>query len=268
MTCEQAKEQIADYLAGGLSASTSEDLREHFERCPGCKQEAEALSETWKMLGLLEQEHPSAAVRTRFYDSLDAYRQGVAAAPAPRTRGRWFDWAGWRWSGLPQVAWSVALLIIGVIGGQWLGNRQRGEGDLAKLQDEVQHMRQLVTLSLLQQQSASERLRGVDYAYRVEGSDTQVLSALLHAVNHDPNVNVRLAAVDALRRFSGSPIMHNTLDKALVKQDSPLVQIALIDLIVDTRDKGATPALRVLERRPDANKNVRERAVWGLSQLQ
>jgi len=120
----------------------------------------------------------------------------------------------------------------------------------------------------LQQQSASERLRGVDYAYRVEQSDTQVLTALMHAVNHDPNVNVRLAAVDALRKFSRSPAVRNTLGQSLAKQDSPLVQIALIDLIVEMRDKGAANSLQTLERNPAANKDVKERAVWGLSQLQ
>jgi len=60
----------------------------------------------------------------------------------------------------------------------------------------------------------------------------------------------------------------HTLDQALVKQDSPLVQIALIDLIVDVRDKGAVSSLRALERGPAVNKDVKERAVWGLAHLQ
>jgi hypothetical protein len=126
----------------------------------------------------------------------------------------------------------------------------------------------LVTLSLLEQQSASERLRGVDYSSRVDQSDTQVLAALLHAVNHDANVNVRLAAVDALRKFAGNPAVKGSLDQSLVKQDSPLVQLALIDFIVDQRDKGALPSLTALERSPTADKNVKEKAVWGLAQLQ
>ena len=53
-------------------------------------------------------------------------------------------------------------------------------------------------LSLMQQQSAGERLRGVSYAYQAPASDTEVLSALLATVNQDESVGVRLAAVDAL----------------------------------------------------------------------
>lgn len=262
MTCDQVKEHIADYLTGALGPADAEELDLHFGQCAACKEEAAALSETWEMLGLLEQEQPSAQLWPRFYQSLEAYRQGLAsAAPAPAKR-RFFDWGWHGW------AWSAALLVLGLGAGQWLGQRDRGQATVARLQDEVDHMRQLVTLSLLQQQSASERLRGVDYAFRVDQSDTQVLSALLYAVNHDPSVNVRLAAVDALRKFAGSPAVRGTLDQSLVKQDSPLVQLALIDLIVDMRDKAAAGSLTTLERNPATDKNVKEKAEWGLSQLQ
>src|ERR1019366_8948615 len=126
-----------------------------------------------QMLGLLEQEQPSAQLRPRFYQSLEAYRQGLeSAAPTPARR-RFFDWGAGGWAASPafRLAWSAALLVLGIIVGigvgQWLGGRDRGRADLAGLQDEVHHMRQLVTLSLLEQQFASGRLRGVDYAYRV-----------------------------------------------------------------------------------------------------
>jgi hypothetical protein len=274
MTCDQVKEHIADYLAGALSPTEAEELDDHFAQCAGCKQEAAALTETWEMLGLLEQEQPSAQLRPRFYASLEAYRQGLeSAAPAPARR-KFFDWGAVGWAGSPafRFAWSAALLAVGVVVGLgaagWLGGRDRSRTDLAGLQEEVHRMRQLVTLSLLEQQSASERLRGVDYSSRVDQSDTQVLAALLHAVNHDPNVNVRLAAVDALRKFSGNPAVKGSLDQSLVKQDSPMVQLALIDFIVDERDKAALPSLTALERSSTADKNVRKKATWGLSQLQ
>ncbi len=262
MNCDLVNEHIADYLAGTLGPAEADELNAHFAQCAACKQEAAALSETWEMLGLLEQEQPSAALRPRFYQSLEAYRQGLeSVAPAPARR-RFFDW-GWQgW------AWSAALLVFGLGAGQWLGGRDRSQRDLARLQDEVHNMRQLVTLSLLQQQSASERLRGVDYSFRADQSDTQVLSALLHAVNYDPNVNVRLAAVDALRKFAASPAVRGSLDQSLVKQDSPMVQLALIDLIVDMRDKAAAPTLASLESASSTDKNVKEKAQWGLSQLQ
>jgi hypothetical protein len=129
-------------------------------------------------------------------------------------------------------------------------------------------MRQLVALSLMQQQSASDRLRGVNYAYRVEQSDPQVLGALLTTVNHDSSVNVRLAAVDALRNFTDSPVGRNGLVQSLSKQDSPMVQIAILDQIVSVHEKSAVPAIQFLMSGKDLNPQVRQRAEWALKQLQ
>lgn len=129
-------------------------------------------------------------------------------------------------------------------------------------------MRQLVALSLMQQQSASERLRGVSWAYQAEPSDREVLEALLTAVNHDTNVNVRLAAVDALRRFSASPETRRAVVEALPSQTTPLVQVALIDLLVDFKEREAAGALKTLAANRDVNDGVRQQARWALEKLQ
>ena len=129
-------------------------------------------------------------------------------------------------------------------------------------------MRQLVALSLMQQHSASDRLRGVNYAYRAEQSDPQVLGALLTTVDHDPSVNVRLAAVDALRNFTDSPVGRNGLVHALSKQESPLVQIAILDEIVAVRERSGVSAIQTLLSDQNLNPQVRQRAQWALKQLQ
>jgi HEAT repeat protein len=129
-------------------------------------------------------------------------------------------------------------------------------------------MRQLVALSLLQQQSASERLRGVSWAYQVESSDTEVLSALVSAVNQDPNVNVRLAAVDALHPFASSPTTRNAVMQALPKQSAPIVQVALIDLLVDLKEREALKELERMASDTSLDAGVRQRAQWALEKLQ
>ena len=129
-------------------------------------------------------------------------------------------------------------------------------------------MRQLVALSLLQQQSASERLRGVSWAYRAESSDTEVLSALVSAINHDTNVNVRLAAVDALHAFAASPVTRQAVVQALPQQTTPIVQVALIDLLVDLKEPKGAGELRKLAMAESADIGVRQRAQWALEKLQ
>jgi hypothetical protein len=165
---------------------------------------------------------------------------------------------------------SFALLVLGValgVGVRYDVRPPQGS-ELSQLREEVTNMRQMVALSLMQQQSAGERLRGVSWAYRVESSDTEVLSALLTAVNQDSSVNVRLAAVDALHAFAASPGMRKAIVEAIPKQNAPLVQIALIDLLVDLKKKEAAPELRALAADQAVHAGVRQRATWAVEKLQ
>lgn len=199
----------------------------------------------------------SLALRSRFYDSLRAWRLHEAES----RRGFWRS---------PHPAWQAiaAVLLVAIGVGAGLLMRGRDSSELSQLRGEVYNMRQLVALSLLQQQGASDRLRGVSYAYRFEQNDPQVLSALLTTVDHDPSVDVRLSAVDALRNFTNSSVGRRGLEQALAKQNSPLVQISILDQIVELRDKAAAPAIQSLITGLDLNPEVRQRAQWALKQLQ
>lgn len=268
MTCDQFEQHLPDYLAGTLADTSQAEFHLHLTGCAACREEAQTAQQMWNLLGVLEPEKPGPEMRTRFYQSLAAYQQGMSQPG--RSNAGFLDQVRAWWSRQPvfQVAYSILLLAAGVWGGHALGTHQANPPELAQMQREIAGMRQMVTLSLLQQQSASERLRGVDWSQQVDQSDTQVLSALLSAVNYDANVNVRLAAVDALRRFAGNAQVRRRIDDSLARQDSPLMQIALIDLIVEMREKQSAPALRSLARNASTNPEVRERATRGLAQLQ
>lgn len=248
-------------LAGAtLDGSGGKDFAEHLASCESCRNEVSRIGTLWQSLDLLPLEEPSGQVRERFYEMLGAYRQGLASAE-PRHGFHWW-----------QMAAAAALLTVGL----GLGYFVRGFGpfsgqasaEVSQLREEVASMRQLVALSLMQQQSASERLRGVSWAYQAEPSDGQVLAALVSAVNHDTNVNVRLAAVDALRRFAASPETRRAVVDALPSETTPLVQVALIDLLVDFKERDATGVLKDLVANRDANDGVRQQAEWALEKLQ
>jgi HEAT repeat protein len=98
--------------------------------------------------------------------------------------------------------------------------------------------------------------------------DEQVEQALLRAVNHDSNVNVRLSAVDALEKLAHSnPPVRQALVDAIPVQDSPLVQIALIEVLAQLNEPNAVPELRKLAKNTQADESVRQRAQWALDKL-
>ncbi len=172
-----------------------------------------------------------------------------------------------------QMEGAAAMLVIGLGIGYEL--RPGGVGpespnaraEVKQLSDEVSSMRQMVALSLLQQQSAGERLRGVSYAYQAPSTDTQVLTALLATVNNDESLNVRLSAVDALRAFGASPVVREAVIQSIRKQQNPLVQVALIDLLVDLKEKEAAPELAAISKDEKIDKGVREHAEQAIGKL-
>lgn len=272
MNCDDLRAQLPDYWDENLDPTALMEFEAHLDTCASCREEARSLGVVWNRLSLVPAEEldPSAetskVLRARFYETLSAYRHGVAEAEQRQRRASLGEWFRRLWPQRPalQFAVSMATLVMG-LGVGYLLRSGRTEtvpatGDVAQLRGEVNQMRQLVTLSLLQQQSASDRLRGVNWSYRVEQSDTEVLSALLYTVNHDSNVNVRLAAVDALRNFADSEVARKGLVQTLSKQTSPLVQIAVIDTMTELREKQAVPALKALMADTSVSPEVKDRA--------
>jgi len=245
---------MADAWAQTLSDADELALDAHLADCAACREEDTRLRGTWRDLALMPSDEPSPRLRARFYEALSAYREGAAAS------GRWQRW---------QIAAGIALLISG-FGAGYLSHREpvQQATQMKELHEEVASMRQLVALSLLQNQSASDRLRGVTVAYQVEPSNSQVLSALVSAINNDENINVRLAAVDALRNFANSPTTRRAAIQALPQQGTPIVQVALIDLLVDLKDRQSAPDLRKLADDSSVNDDVKQRALWALERLQ
>jgi hypothetical protein len=218
----------------------------------------EPLRRIWEALDRLPEEQPSPSLRNRFYRMLD---EEAERAPGKRpVRRSWRDWRQIFSTLFPQpvrlgVAWALPALVIGVLmGARVPGAETRGE--ISELRQEVHSLSRVVTLSLLQQESASERLKGVSYGRSTGPTDERVLSALLAAVTEDPNENVRLAAIDALAGVVERPRVQQTLVESLPRQESPMVQIALVDLLAEA--PGARPLLSHVAGDPEIDPTVRD----------
>ena len=266
MNCEKAKEYLADQLSGSMDAAETAAFESHLRECRFCREEADSMRIIWNSLESLPEPEPGPEIRSRFHQMLEAYEQGRSEAAAMKTAApAW--WRFWPQQPALQFALSLGLLCTGLIAGHLVSAREGTNPVIGQLRGEIQSMRQLVILSLLQQQSASDRLQGVNWSYRVAQSDTEVLAALLKTINQDSSVNVRLAAVDAMRTFAASPVARKGLVQSLSKQSSPLIQISIIDLLVELQEKRAVPALHQLLAANDLDLNVKKRIELALQQL-
>ena len=246
MKCEEIAQLMPDYLGRNLKDAQLKTVERHLEECNECREQVAI----WEKLALLPEEQPSPMLRSRFEAMLHAYEQGkweksnLESARRSTATG-WNFWA-WMRAPLAQAAFALIFLAAGFLVGRHISGDNGNTQELAALHKELSSTRQLVALSLLQQQSAGERLQGITWSTRVGQPDPEILGALLHTLRYE----VRTGLLDALQT-----------------QQSPLVQIALIDLLVDLRDANAVQHLRKFQQTPNLNPAVRQRAEWGLRQL-
>jgi HEAT repeats/Putative zinc-finger len=285
MQCEQLNERLADYWAGALSEAERAIVEAHVATCAACRREAAELGETWRALGALPDEEPSPSLERRFSAMLDAWREGERHAAAAQERQRpaalplRFDRD--RAAAAPALAsprrtrnwhpvWQLAAAALIAFAGFAAGRSwpdAAAHHEIGELRGEVRGMREMVALALLQQDSAVERLRGVSFSHQLDRPSSVVLNTLLDTLSHDPNVNVRLATIDALRGFANEERVRSALVDALRRQPAPLVQISLIDVMVDMREKRSVEVLRAMVSDQKTNDAVRQRARRGLQQL-
>lgn len=267
MNCEQAMERHAMRLAGEPAGDDLE-LRAHIEGCAACLETTAAHALLWDDLGALLDAKPSPMLQVRFDAMLEAYRHGTRAAQEHELSwgkrfGAWLE-SWWPRRPLVQLGMSLALLVIGLGLGAGLQGRRL---QIDALRHEVQSTRAMVALSLLQQRSPADRLQGIAWSARVEDPNPQVLEALLATLDDDPNINVRLATVDALASMHASSRVREGLVACLPRQTSPMVQIAVIDALVQLQESNAMDAIAKLADDSHADPAVRERARWAIQKL-
>jgi hypothetical protein len=282
MHCENAVVDIGLLLSGELDAVGERALLIHVDGCADCRVELERQRDLWWRLGQLSVAPPdSTQMRQRLRLALDTFRGGIDGArvesPDVARQGQVVarDGQTGRWPAVP-LGWLgtvAAALVLGVFVGR--DSRMPSSpsaapsADLGGLRAELHETRQMVTLALLRQSSAVERLKGVWWVERLDDPDSEVVGALLDTLAHDPNVNVRLAVIEAITRYADRPGVRPGAVAALSAGNaSPLVQVALIDLLVELREPSSRQALQNLAGDLTVNEAVRVRAIRALQQLE
>jgi hypothetical protein len=252
MDCQDATAHVADYLAGSLPASTLDALRAHAASCAACREELRTAEEMWTQLRDIPADVPDRAGMTARFDEM---------LPRPAKAGR-HDIST---RGLA----AAAVLVLGIFIGRHTASPAAPPPDthVATLRSELGELKQMMALSLLQQQSATARLQGVVSTGQIADPNADVIAALLDALAYDANANVRLASIDALERFMDRDLVKRRTLEALPRQTSPLVQIALIDFVAESAGAESAAALRTLSERTDAADAVKARAAERLRQL-
>jgi len=281
MNCQRIQEHFLDYQAGTLDPAASAEVRAHLATCLTCQKEWSALQEISTKLDHLPSEEPGPRLREQFYEMLETHiREADAPSPFALARNRLDRFFELLLPAQPAMQFTFALALLA--GGLYAGFRfspgpaqpapvtvidQSAQQELAELKARVNDMGKLVTYSLLQQQSTSERMQGLLATLDLKSPDRRVLTDLVGALAFDPSVNVRLTAVEALAPHSSDELVRAGVLSALPRETAPLVQVAMIELLAASGEQNAAPVFDRLQRDERLDRSVRDSARRALAHL-
>lgn len=254
MDQQKIQQLLYRYNTGEADADEVREIEKLIEQGNIELEEIQSLQKMNYLIGGIETPNPSFALDDRFRKML---REEIE-----RSRKTW--WPGifnvTEWG--PRLAFASVSLIVGLTAGYFLWSPDKNDEQIVQMGKEISSMREMMMLSLLEKESATDRLKAVNLTQDMDQVSKAVTSALLETLNNDENVNVRLAALDALRTYSKDGQIREALVRSITEQKSPLVQVALAELMVALQEKGAIDAfnkiLQDTETPSDIKKKIKE----------
>lgn len=263
MEKEKLEGLIIDYIDDRLNAVDKHVVEQELIRNEGARKLYEELKEVMAAMDQSAPLVPSSALKINFERNL---KQAVSSSRQLKTV--FFSPSFYR------VAAAIALVVISGGIGFWISENSEQQRKLAAIEKEMEATRKQLAdtkelmLSMLDNtQSASQRIKGVNVAMEMQKADTEIVRALFNTLFTDPNTNVRLAALDALSKFHEDPAVRKGLIQSLSKQTDPMVQIRLIQMMVDMKEKGVVQDLQKLVDDAATMKAVKDEAYSGILKL-
>ncbi len=244
MEREKLESLIIDHIDGKLTEADRASLEKQLASDPEAFKLYEQFRQVIQAMETSAQTEPTSRLRAGF----DQMLAEEIRKQQPEGRQVFFRPVFFR------AAAAVALVLSGVAGGYWISQNAQQKAEMALLKEEVQATKRMMQSMLDNEGSASQRLQGVNVALGMNSADNDVVNALVSTMNEDPSSNVRLAALDALAKFQDEANVRKALIKSLSTQKDPIVQIALIQLLVRMKEKSV---IKDLERMVDDELNIK-----------
>ena len=200
---------------------------------------------------------PSMSLDDKFYAALSAEKKENVKKGSVNW-SELFQWNSISPFGGKGVSFAFPLLIVGLVGG-YLINYFQPNSDVKVLSSQIAEMKEIMMLTMLEKESATDRLKAVSLTSDLDQASQKVTNALIQTLNNDPNVNVRLATLEVLAQYSKNPDVRIELVKSIAHQDSPLVQIALAELMVALGEKSSVKELKKLMEGESIPKEVKQK---------
>lgn len=267
MKCEEVDAILIDYLENKLEENLRKEIEKHVEVCERCLDELKDSQEILQLISKNELEKPDDSMRIRFYNMLHSEikkSEGNHSSLSTIPSVPWYIRSRFR------TAAGLAILVCGTFFGYIFRSEMSGsenKAELAQLKSEITALKKTALFTMLNQESSSDRIQAVNYADEFNNPDEPVIEVLVKTLNHDKNVNVRMAAAYALSKFADRHSVCDSLVKSLSLQDDPILQVTLINILVERKEKSAVAPIQHIIENKNTLKEVRGVAENGIKLL-
>jgi hypothetical protein len=265
MKCNEIESLLVDYIDHALDAETVKNLEQHLSDCAACYLKMEQTRVLMIQMATEPELMPDEKLALDFDKMLETE---IKAATQVKGMAKVIRLPYIKTS--LKIAASILLLLSGFVVGIKYESLKKQFGntpDVAGIQKEMKEMKQMLMFSLLKQESASERIKAVNFVDEMPNPDEKVINALLNTLNTDKNPNVRLAAAYSLSRFGNMKYIRDSLVQSLARQNEPIVQITLINMLVELREVKAIQPLQEILKNKSSIDEVKAQADKGLKSL-
>lgn len=282
MNCEEIKIHLIELIDNALPEALRKEVEEGLANCPECQQEYEELKTLFQAIQKQEIVQAPKALDDNFYAFLE--KEKLSSVEIQTTAGKQLSKSFMEvvsgdtkgrvkssllWGGLGEavkIAASIALLIAAFFIGRQSFVQQSKE-EIAVLKQEINETKNLVMLNMLKQNSASDRIKAVSYAYEMEDADKEMIDALVNVMNYDKSTNVRLEAINALYYFGDKKEVRQAMIQSLRLQTEPNLQISLIEMLVRLKERNALNEMQKLMEDKQQPEIVKFKAAEGVGEL-
>ena len=235
--CETALDQMLEALAQG--AFGPEDLEAVCRAQPDCAAELRASYILWQEMDTMTVPEPSEDMRGNFLKTLAEFEQ--EAHPAKAKPVITLNWNHLRWAAVFVVGLLIGLLVRTPIANEVVASEEEEN----------------VSTLLATENPTTDRLLAIQKIKEIRNPEDPIIEALHETLMKDPNVNVRLSAIEAMVHFIDHPKARSYLVSALPYQDSPIVQLTLAELLISLHSEQSIDDLKTLLNSDDLDHDVK-----------
>lgn len=161
---------------------------------------------------------------------------------------------------LLKIAASIVLFIMGSLAGYTLNDtiskENHIENQLNSLTHELKQVKKTLTITLLSDAYAFQRINALNLATQLDSLDQELLSKILYVTNHDENINVQLMAVKTLSGYIYDPAVKASLLHVSKENHSSIILIELLRIMRILNEKTLIKELEKKLENSDSLKSI------------